>query len=128
MKDDWLKLDAGSEYDAQWQRFFSIDEEERVTKIAEDLASEAQSLPSAQSWRAASDIKSAWIVLVLVKGANRMLRGLNLDNQGRRYAETCLTWDKHQEKSDAELRSVILDRVDQVFRALLAKDHVPKKE
>ena len=121
MTDSWLKIDAGSEYDPQWQRLFSLDEEERVTKIAEGLAMDAQALPSAQSWRESSQIKSAWIVLVLTKSRSTMLRGIAVDKNGRRYVETCVNWDDHQGKTDVNLRPVILDRVDRVFQALLRR-------
>src|SRR3989442_14901635 len=47
----WLKLHAGSEYDKEWKRYFSMREEERVSELAEATAAEAELLDSALKWR-----------------------------------------------------------------------------
>lgn len=121
MTDHWLKIDAGSEYDSHWQRFFSIREEERVTDIAERLASQAELLDSAKLWRGKSDVKTAWIVLVLHIKVDKILRYVGVDSSGRRYIETSLAWTQYEGRTGDESDAVILERVDLVFRALVEK-------
>lgn len=118
MKHGWLKIDAGSEYDSNWHRFFSVKEEERVTHIAESVVSSIETSPSATSWHKSSTFKSAYVVLVLHQ-RNRLLRGRAVDGE-RQYVETCFKWDVLQDRTDEELRTIIFDRVIQVFDALRA--------
>lgn len=77
----WLKLHAGSEYDKEWERYFSLREEARVTKLAEAIAAEAELLESALKWRSATGGQRLLMVLVLHKERSRLIRA---PGQGRR--------------------------------------------
>ncbi|QNE17193.1 hypothetical protein F1D05_03775 [Kribbella qitaiheensis] len=122
----WLQIHAGSEYEANWERYFSQAEEERVTALAEELVPTIELLESAQLWRAASAEKRIWLVLVLHKKASRILRGVSADSGGRPYVETVLPWENYAASADQEQKEFILDRMDTVFRELLKKkDTVP---
>ncbi|MDX6291327.1 MAG: hypothetical protein QOH50_402 [Kribbellaceae bacterium] len=119
--EQWLKMDAGSEYNPHWERYFSCHEEDRVTELAEELVPMAQELDSAIAWRDSSNERNAWIVLVLHKRVNKTVRVVQKDASGRPYIETVLPWSKYIDKTAAEQRDIILERVDLVFKALLEK-------
>ncbi|MER7243230.1 hypothetical protein [Kribbella sp. NPDC000426] len=112
---EWLKLDAGSEYDARWRRYFSLREEERVTKLAEDLVPQAQQLASATHWHSVSADRDLWIILVLHKTRDRLIRNPNRTDAGRPYVETVLPWSRYVDLPSDQQERVILERVDAVL-------------
>ncbi|MFC5266849.1 hypothetical protein ACFPJ1_32435 [Kribbella qitaiheensis] len=111
----WLKLDAGSEYDRQWKRYFSMREEDRVTELAEATAAEAELLDSALNWRSATGGQRLWIVLVLHKERSRLIRAPGQTVSGMPYVETVLPWTRFMDLAPDQQQRIIVERVDQVL-------------
>jgi hypothetical protein len=115
----WLKLDAGSEYDREWQRYFSLREEERVTELAEATAAEAELLDSALKWRSATGGRRLWIVLVLHKERSRLIRAPGQTDDGSmQYVETVLPWTRFMDLALDQQQLIIVERIDQVLDEL----------
>jgi hypothetical protein len=112
----WLKLHAGSEYDKEWKRYFSMREEERVSELAEATAAEAELLDSALKWRSVTGGQRLWIVLVLHKERSRLIRAPGQTNDGSmQYVETVLPWTQFMDLTVDQQQRIIVERVDQVL-------------
>jgi hypothetical protein len=113
--DHWLKLDAGSEYDKEWNRYFSMREVQRVSELAAAAAAEAELLDSALKWRAATGDQKLWIVLVLHTKRDRLIRAPGQTASGMPYVETVLPWARFTDLAQDQQRQIIIKRVDHVF-------------
>jgi hypothetical protein len=112
----WLKLHAGSEYDKEWKRYFSMREEERVSELAEATAAEAELLDSALKWRSVTGGQRLWIVLVLHKERSRLIRAPGQTDDGSmQYVETVLPWTQFMDLTVDQQQRIIVERVDQVL-------------
>lgn len=120
VEQQWLKLDAGSEYDKYWKRYFSLREEERVTALAERLVPEVQRLASAVKWHAVAG-GELWIVLVLHPRKTRLIRGPGRTDAGRPYVETVLPWESAASLPVDAQQRVIIDRLREVFDELMRR-------
>ena len=112
----WLKLHAGSEYDKDWKRYFSLREDERVTELAEATAAEAELLDSALKWRSVTGGQRLWIVLVLHKERSRLIRAPGQTDDGSmQYVETVLPWTRFIDLARDQQQPIIVGRADQVL-------------
>jgi len=112
----WLKLDAGSEYDEEWKRYFSLREEERVTELAEATAADAELLDSALRWRSVTGGQRLWIVLVLHNERSRLIRAPGqTDGGSMQFVETVLPWTRFIDVAPDQEQRIIVERVEQVL-------------
>lgn len=124
----WLKLDAGSEYDREWKRYFSLREEDRVTELAQAPAAEAELLDSALRWRSATGGQRLWIVLVLHNERSRLIRAPGQTDDGSmQYVETVLPWTRFMDLALDQQQRIIVERVDQVLDEMARRVLDPSK-
>ena len=124
----WLKLSAGSEYGYNWERYFSLREEERVTELAEATAAEAELLDSALRWRSATGGLRLWIILVLHKERSRLIRARGQTDDGSmQYVETVLPWTRFIDLALDQQERIIVERVDQVLNEMARRALEPSK-
>ena len=115
----WLRLHAGSEYDREWKRYFSLRWEERVTKLAEAITADAELLELALKWRLATGGQRLFMVLVLHKRRSRLIRAPGQTDDGSmQYVETVLPLTRFIDLTPNQQQQIVVDRIDQVLDEL----------